>query len=85
MFELTGYQEVDVLGRDLIEALGLSGFDPDRNPAQLVGRIGSISFIAAAGEEPRAAVDQRLRAMAAERGGRVDLRYVTSAYVSRAV
>jgi PAS domain-containing protein len=35
VFELTGYQEVDVLGRDLIEALGLSGFDPQRNPAQL--------------------------------------------------
>jgi PAS domain-containing protein len=35
VFELTGYQEVDVLGRDLIEALGLSGFDPERNPAQL--------------------------------------------------
>jgi PAS domain-containing protein len=35
VFELTGYQETDVIGRDLIEALGLSGFEPDRNPAQL--------------------------------------------------
>jgi PAS domain S-box-containing protein len=35
VFELTGYQETDVIGRDLIEALGLSGFDPEQNPAQL--------------------------------------------------
>jgi SAM-dependent methyltransferase len=60
-------------------------FSQELDAAQLVGRIGSISFVAAADEEARAAVDQRLRAMAAERGGRVDLRYVTSAYVSRAV
>jgi PAS domain-containing protein len=35
VFELTGFQEADVMGRDLIEALGLSGFDADRNPAAL--------------------------------------------------
>jgi PAS domain-containing protein len=35
VFELTGFQETDVIGRDLIEALGLSGFDAERNPAQL--------------------------------------------------
>ena len=35
VFELTGYQEADVLGRDLIEALELSGFEPAKNPAQL--------------------------------------------------
>jgi PAS domain-containing protein len=35
IFEITGYQEKDVLGHDLVEAIGLSGFDPDRNPAQL--------------------------------------------------
>jgi PAS domain S-box-containing protein len=35
VFELTGYQETDVIGRDLIEALGLSGFEEDKNPAQL--------------------------------------------------
>ena len=35
VFELTGYQEADVLGRDLIDALELSGFEPERNPAQL--------------------------------------------------
>src|SRR4051812_30008632 len=35
VFELTGYQETDVIGRDLIESLGLSGFDDEKNPAQL--------------------------------------------------
>jgi PAS domain-containing protein len=35
MFELTGFQERDMLGRDLVESLGLQGFLPDRNPAQL--------------------------------------------------
>jgi len=35
VFELTGYQEGDVLGRDLVEALGLAGFAADRDPAQL--------------------------------------------------
>jgi PAS domain S-box-containing protein len=35
VFELTGYTEADVLGRDLVEALGLDGFEPDRNPARL--------------------------------------------------
>ena len=35
VFELTGYRERDVLGRDLVDALGLSGFDPQRDPAQL--------------------------------------------------
>jgi PAS domain S-box-containing protein len=35
VFELTGYQEADVLGRDLMDALGLTGFEPDRDPARL--------------------------------------------------
>jgi PAS domain-containing protein len=35
VFELTGYREADVLGHDVVEALGLSGFEPDRNPAHL--------------------------------------------------
>ena len=35
VFELTGYREADVLGRDLIEALALAGFEPEKNPAQL--------------------------------------------------
>jgi PAS domain-containing protein len=35
VFELTGFREADVLGRDLVEALGLSGFESERDPARL--------------------------------------------------
>jgi len=35
VFELTGYREPDVLGRDLVEALGLSGFEAERDPASI--------------------------------------------------
>ena len=35
VFELTGYQEQELLGNDVVERFGLSGFEPDRNPAKL--------------------------------------------------
>jgi PAS domain-containing protein len=35
VFELTGYGEGDLLGSDVVDRLGLSGFDPERNPAKL--------------------------------------------------
>jgi PAS domain-containing protein len=35
VFELTGYRESDVLGRDVVEALGLSGFEEQRDPVAL--------------------------------------------------
>ena len=35
VFELTGYSEGALLGREVMGALGLSGFAPERNPAQL--------------------------------------------------
>jgi PAS domain-containing protein len=35
VFELTGYSEGDLLGADVVERLGLTGFDPERNPAAL--------------------------------------------------
>jgi PAS domain-containing protein len=35
VFELTGYRELDLLGRDVVDALGLSGFAADANPAAL--------------------------------------------------
>ena len=35
IFELTGYGEGDLIGADVVDRLGLSGFDPDRNPAKL--------------------------------------------------
>ena len=35
VFELTGYREWDLIGRDLVEALGLAGFEQERDPVQL--------------------------------------------------
>ena len=35
VFELTGWGEVDLLGADVVDGLGLSGFDAERNPAKL--------------------------------------------------
>ncbi len=35
VFELTGYAEQDLIGQDLVAGLGLSGFAPERNPAEL--------------------------------------------------
>ncbi len=35
VFELTGFQEGDLIGREVVGALGLSGFDAERNPAAL--------------------------------------------------
>jgi PAS domain S-box-containing protein len=35
VFELTGYQERDLLGADVVDGLGLDGFEPQRNPARL--------------------------------------------------
>ena len=33
VFELTGYRESDVIGRDLVDAFGLGGWDAERDPA----------------------------------------------------
>ena len=35
VFELTGWQEGDLIGGDVVTVLGLSGFADDRNPAAL--------------------------------------------------
>ena len=35
VFELTGWAEEDLLGADIVSALGLAGFDADKNPVQL--------------------------------------------------
>ncbi len=35
VFELTGFGEQELLGRDVVEAFGLAGFDEERNPARL--------------------------------------------------
>jgi PAS domain S-box-containing protein len=35
VFELTGYSEPDLIGRNLIEALGLQGWNDGKNPVEL--------------------------------------------------
>jgi hypothetical protein len=35
VFELTGFPERDLIGRDVVEAFGLSGFEAERNPVAL--------------------------------------------------
>src|SRR5918912_359548 len=35
VFELTGYGEQELIGGDVVDRLGLRGFDADRNPASL--------------------------------------------------
>jgi hypothetical protein len=35
VFELTGWGEEDLLGGDLVDSFGLSGFEEDKNPAQI--------------------------------------------------
>jgi SAM-dependent methyltransferase len=48
----------------------------------LVGRMLSISFVASAPEQKRTALERDLRALVAERGGKIELPYVTDVYVS---
>jgi len=40
VLELTGYQEQDVMGQDVIEAFGLSGFEDGKNPSALAREWG---------------------------------------------
>ena len=40
VFELTGYQEGDVLGKDVMEAFSLSGWDDGKNPSELTREWG---------------------------------------------
>jgi len=35
VFELTGYRESELMGKDVVEAFGLGGFEDGRNPAAL--------------------------------------------------
>jgi PAS domain S-box-containing protein len=35
VFELTGWTEGDLLGADVVQGLGLAGFEAERNPAKL--------------------------------------------------
>ena len=57
-------------------------FAEELDAEMLVGRISSISFVAAAADEERARLQEALRELAAARGGRVDFRYLTEALVT---
>ena len=35
VFELTGYQEGDLMGRNVVDAFGLAGFEDDKSPVAL--------------------------------------------------
>ena len=40
VFELTGYRERELMGKDVVDAFGLSGFDDGRNPFALAREWG---------------------------------------------
>lgn len=40
VFELSGFDERDLIGRDVTAVFGLTGFDADKNPAQIVTEWG---------------------------------------------
>jgi PAS domain-containing protein len=40
VFELTGFREQDVLGKDVMDAFGLSGFEDGKNPSELAREWG---------------------------------------------
>jgi PAS domain S-box-containing protein len=62
VFELTGYREQDLIGHDLVEAFGLDGFDPAKDPVKLtlewdVRRLGEELEL-----RTRAGIRKRVRA-----------------------
>jgi PAS domain S-box-containing protein len=63
VFELSGWSEKDVLGRDVVSAFGLSGFEEERNPVKLslewgVRRLGEqLRLRTRSGREKRVTAD----------------------------
>ena len=63
VFELSGYDERELLGRNVLDAFGLTGFDPERNPAKIaiewgVRRLGEqLSMRTRAGLEKAVTAD----------------------------
>jgi hypothetical protein len=63
VFELTGYPEQELIGADVVERLGLSGFETGRNPAKLsiewgVRRLGEqLELRTRAGQQKRVTAD----------------------------
>jgi ubiquinone/menaquinone biosynthesis C-methylase UbiE len=60
-------------------------FEEELDADELVSRIASISFVAAAPEVRRRELERALRALVSARGGRVLFRYVTQAFVTFSV
>jgi SAM-dependent methyltransferase len=60
-------------------------FEHELDADGVVARVASISFVAAAGAEHQAMLEQSLRELVAARGGVVTFRYVTEAYVTFSV
>ena len=40
VFELTGYREADLMGKEVVEAFGLDGLDPEKDPFALAREWG---------------------------------------------
>jgi PAS domain-containing protein len=40
VFELSGFDDRELMGRDVVEAFGLSGFEADKNPARIATEWG---------------------------------------------
>jgi len=63
VFELTGFNEADLMGKNVVEVFGLAGFEPDRNPIGLalewgVRRLGEqIELRSRAGNVKRVTAD----------------------------
>jgi SAM-dependent methyltransferase len=74
------------VGRTLDEvAIHVVPFEQDLDADGVVGRILSISFVAAAAEPRRRELEDALRELVAARGGRVLFRYRTEAFVTFSV
>jgi PAS domain-containing protein len=62
VFELTGYQEADILGRDVMEAFQLTGFEDGKNPSELSREWGVRRFGEKLELKTRAGLTQRVTA-----------------------
>jgi hypothetical protein len=62
VFELTGYRELDLIGRDVVDALGLNGFEAERNPAAIALEWGVRRLNEELELRTRAGTSKRVRA-----------------------
>ncbi|HSL65779.1 MAG TPA: PAS domain-containing protein [Gaiellaceae bacterium] len=62
VFELTGYRELDLIGRDVVDALGLNGFQAERNPAAIALEWGVRRLNEELELRTRAGTSKRVRA-----------------------